>query len=110
MDAYEADLPMGVFAERTVEAYQFTREAQDAFAIESLARAKRANEDGSFADEIAPLEIPVRGGTQTIDKDEQPFKGPPRQDSAASSPPSRRTAPSLQPMPVRSRTAPPPWS
>ncbi|MBY8965582.1 acetyl-CoA C-acyltransferase [Algiphilus sp. NNCM1] len=76
-DAYEADLPMGVFAERTVEAYQFTREAQDAFAIESLARAKRANEDGSFADEIAPLEIPVRGGTQTIDKDEQPFKGRP---------------------------------
>lgn len=76
-DAYEADLPMGVFAERCVDTYGFMREAQDAFAIESLARAKRANEDDSFSDEIVPLDVPVRGGAQTIDKDEQPFKGRP---------------------------------
>ena len=76
-DAYEADLPMGVFAERCVEKYRFSREAQDAFAIESLARAKRANEDGSFSDEIVPVDVPARSGAQTVDKDEQPFKGRP---------------------------------
>lgn len=76
-DAYEADMPMGVFAERCVDTYSLSREAQDAFAIESLARAKRANEDGSFAEEVVPVEVPARGGSQTVDKDEQPFKGRP---------------------------------
>lgn len=76
-DAYEAGTPMGVFAERTVSDYGFSREQQDAFAIESLARAKRANEDGSFADEIVPVEVPGRGGSVTISQDEQPMKGRP---------------------------------
>jgi len=76
-DAYEKRTPMGVFAERCVEQYGFTREQQDAFAITSLARAKLANEDGSFAFEMAPVEIAGRGGVERIDRDEQPFKGRP---------------------------------
>src|SRR3546814_19480689 len=55
-DAYEKRTPMGAFAERTAEKYGFTREAQDAFAIESLKRAKQANEDGSFEFEIVNVE------------------------------------------------------
>jgi acetyl-CoA C-acetyltransferase len=76
-DAYERGTAMGVFAERTVERYGFTRKEQDDFAIESLARAKKANEDGSFAFEIVPVEIPGKAGVEKIDKDEQPLKGKP---------------------------------
>lgn len=76
-DAYEKRTPMGAFAERTVEKYGFTREQQDAYAIESLARAKKANEDGSFAFEIVALEVAGKAGVETIDKDEQPAKGKP---------------------------------
>jgi len=50
---------MGVFAEATAEKYGFTREQQDAFAIESVRRAQRAVADGSFKNEIAP--VPVKG-------------------------------------------------
>ena len=73
-DAYERGKAMGVFAEDCVAKYQFTREAQDAFAIESTRRAKQANEDGSFAWEIAPVKIAGKAGDVVIDKDEQPFK------------------------------------
>ena len=76
-DAYERGTPMGVFAERTVEKYGFTRKDQDDFAIESLARAKRANDDGSFAFEIAAVEIQGKAGVEKLDKDEQPAKGKP---------------------------------
>ncbi len=76
-DAYERGTAMGVFAERTVEKYGFTRKEQDDYAIESLLRAKRANEDGSFAFEIAPVEIQGKSGVEKIDKDEQPAKGKP---------------------------------
>jgi acetyl-CoA C-acetyltransferase len=76
-DAYERGTAMGVFAERTVDKYGFTRKEQDDFAIESLARAKKANEDGSFAFEIVPVEIPGKAGIERIDKDEQPLKGKP---------------------------------
>ncbi|MGH8461127.1 MAG: acetyl-CoA C-acyltransferase [Stenotrophobium sp.] len=76
-DAYERGTAMGVFAERTVEKYGFTRKQQDDFAIESLARAKRANEDGSFTFEIVPVEIQGKTGVEKIDKDEQPAKGKP---------------------------------
>jgi acetyl-CoA C-acetyltransferase len=76
-DAYERGTPMGVFAERTVEKYGFTRAEQDAYAIESLARAKRANEDGSFAFEIAAVEIQGKAGPEKLDKDEQPAKARP---------------------------------
>ncbi len=73
-DAYERGKAMGVFAEACVGKYNFTREAQDAFAIASTERAKRANTDGSFAWEIAPVTIAGKAGDIVFDKDEQPFK------------------------------------
>jgi len=73
-DAYERGKAMGVFAEQCVAKYAFTREAQDAFAIASTERAKRANEDGSFAWEMAPVTISGRAGDTVFSKDEQPFK------------------------------------
>ncbi|WP_431259246.1 acetyl-CoA C-acyltransferase [Roseateles chitinivorans] len=73
-DAYERGKAMGVFAEQCVDKYAFTREAQDQFAISSTERAKRANEDGSFDWEIAPVTIAGRGGDTVISRDEQPFK------------------------------------
>ncbi len=76
-DAYDKGRAMGTFAEDTAEKYQFTREAQDAYAIESLRRAKTANEDGSFDSEIAPLTIKTRKGEVTISHDEQPFTASP---------------------------------
>ncbi|MGH8447167.1 MAG: acetyl-CoA C-acyltransferase [Solimonas sp.] len=76
-DAYEKRTPMGAFAERTVEKYGFTRQDQDAYAIESLARARKANEDGSFAFEMVALEIAGKAGVEKLDKDEQPAKGKP---------------------------------
>src|ERR1700752_2443574 len=73
-DAYEKGRLMGTFAEECAASFDFTREAQDAFAVESLNRAKRANEDGSFGWEIAPVKVASRKGDVTIDHDEQPFK------------------------------------
>jgi acetyl-CoA C-acetyltransferase len=78
-DAYER-LPngggkaMGVFAEQCVAKYAFTREAQDTFAIASTQRAKLANEDGSFAWEMAPVTVAGRGGDVVVKADEQPAK------------------------------------
>ena len=69
-DAYERGKAMGVFAESCAAKYGFTREAQDQFAIASTTRAKKANEDGSFAWEIAPVAL----GGKTVTQDEQPFK------------------------------------
>ena len=76
-DAYQTNRPMGVFAERAVERYEYTREDQDAFAIESLRRALAANQDGSFDFETTPVEVPGRGGSTTIRHDEQPGKARP---------------------------------
>jgi acetyl-CoA C-acetyltransferase len=73
-DAYERGKAMGVFAESCVDKYRFTREAQDQFAIASTTRAKKANEDGSFEWEIAPVGVPGRGGETVVKLDEQPFK------------------------------------
>jgi acetyl-CoA C-acetyltransferase len=73
-DAYDKGRLMGTFAEECAGSYDFTRDAQDAFAIESLTRAKRANEDGSFSWEIAPVKVESRKGEVTIERDEQPFK------------------------------------
>ena len=72
-DAYEPGRLMGSYAEATAEAYQFTREEQDNFAIRSLKRAKKANEDGSFDEEMVPVTIKTRKGAIEITKDEQPF-------------------------------------
>jgi acetyl-CoA C-acetyltransferase len=76
-DAYQKRTPMGAFAEDTAQRYGFTREQQDAFALESLSRARRANEDGSFDFEIVPVEISGRKGVEQISRDEGPFKAMP---------------------------------
>ena len=74
-DAYEKGRAMGTFAEDCVAKYGFTREAQGAFAIRSTERVRRANEDGSFDWEMAPVTLPGRGGEAPVVKaDEQPFK------------------------------------
>ena len=65
---------MGVFAEECVAKYQFTREAMDAFAVASTERARRANEDGSFDWEMAPVKVAGKSGDTLIKFDEQPFK------------------------------------
>ena len=73
-DAYERGKAMGVFAEQCVGKYGFTREAMDQFAIASTQRSKKANEDGSFEWEIAPVTLPGKAGDTVIKFDEQPFK------------------------------------
>ncbi|MAE51261.1 MAG: acetyl-CoA C-acyltransferase [Micavibrio sp.] len=73
-DAYEHGTLMGVYAERCAGQYNFTREAQDDFAITSLTRAQNAIKDGSFTSEIAPVTLQTRKGDLTIDTDEQPGK------------------------------------
>ena len=66
---------MGVSADNTAEKFSISREAQDAFAIESYKRSQRATEDGSFKDEIVPVEIPQRKGPAIVmDKDEECYK------------------------------------
>ena len=72
-DAYDKGRLMGSYAEDTAETYQFTREAQDAFAVESLNRAKTAIEDGSFAGEVAPVTVTTRKGEHVVERDEQPL-------------------------------------
>ena len=72
-DAYDKGQLMGVFAENTAEKYQFTRESQDEFAIRSLKRGKKANEDGSFDAEMVPVTIKTRKEEVLVDRDEQPF-------------------------------------
>ena len=71
-DAFEPGRLMGTYAEDCAEHFQFTREAQDAFAIESLRRASAAAADGTFAAEIVPVEVRQRKQTLTITDDEQP--------------------------------------
>ena len=76
-DAYQRGTAMGVFAEDCAAKYAFTREQQDAYALESLRRARTASEDGSFAWEIAPVTIAGRKGDTVVNKDEAPFKAMP---------------------------------
>ena len=76
-DAYEPGRLMGSFAEETAKEYQFTREAQDAFAIASLERARAAQTSGAFDREIVPVELQGRKGTVTVALDEQPAKADP---------------------------------
>jgi acetyl-CoA C-acetyltransferase len=73
-DAYERGKSMGLFAEQCVDKYNFSREAQDQFAIASTQRSKLANEDGSFDWEIAPVALPGKAGDVLVKFDEQPFK------------------------------------
>jgi acetyl-CoA C-acetyltransferase len=76
-DAYDKGRLMGSFAEDCAEAFQFTREAQDAYAIASLEGALAAQANGAFADEIAPVTFETRKGAVTISEDEQPAKARP---------------------------------
>ncbi len=77
-DAYDKGKLMGSFAEDCAVSYKFSREAQDAFAIESLRRAQKANREGWFAWEITPVVITaaIKSGKEQkfIEMDEQPFK------------------------------------
>jgi acetyl-CoA C-acetyltransferase len=76
-DAYQAGKPMGSFAQDTANNYQFTREDQDAYAIESLKRANAAVTGGAFAGEVVPVEVQSRKGPITVSQDEQPAKADP---------------------------------
>jgi acetyl-CoA C-acetyltransferase len=76
-DAYEPGRLMGSFAEETAQAYGFSREAQDEFAITSLERALGAIGGGGFVREIVPVSIAHRGGTIDVTTDEQPAKASP---------------------------------
>ena len=73
-DAYQSGTAMGVFADDTAREYQFTREAQDEFAIASLTRAQQAQASGAFDREIVPVEVKGRKGSVTVASDEQPAK------------------------------------
>ena len=75
-DAYEHRL-MGTYAEDTARHYQFTRADQDAFATESLLRAKHAQTDGSFAAEIVAVKVSGKGGETEVITDEQPRRADP---------------------------------
>jgi len=76
-DAYSEGKLMGHFAEETAKKYQFTREAQDDFAIASLERACHAIDNDISASEIAPVTIKTRKGETVVNEDEQPKKADP---------------------------------
>lgn len=73
-DAYDKGRLMGTFAEDCAEVYQFTREAQDEFAIASLTRAQNAIKDGLFAAEITPVTVKAGRNEVEVSIDEQPGK------------------------------------
>ncbi|MEH7839319.1 acetyl-CoA C-acyltransferase [Rhizobium laguerreae] len=73
-DAYDKGRLMGSFAEDCAEAYQFTREAQDNYAIASLTRAQKAIAEGCFDSEIAPVTMKSGKAEQVASRDEQPGK------------------------------------
>ncbi|HJQ17052.1 MAG TPA: acetyl-CoA C-acyltransferase [Allosphingosinicella sp.] len=74
-DAYEPGRLMGSFAEESAGLYQFTREAQDDYAITSLERAQKAQQQGWFDREIVAVEVAGRKGAVSVAEDEQPGKG-----------------------------------
>ncbi|SDK91786.1 thiolase family protein [Paracoccus chinensis] len=71
-DAYDKGRLMGTFAEDCAEEFQFTRQAQDDYALRSLTRAQAAIAEGRFADEVVGVKIATRGGETLVDTDEQP--------------------------------------
>jgi acetyl-CoA C-acetyltransferase len=73
-DAYDRGRLMGTFAEDTAEAYQFTREDQDAYAITSLTRARAAVESGVMDRECVTISVPGRKGSVEVSRDETPGK------------------------------------
>ncbi|MGK6316437.1 acetyl-CoA C-acyltransferase [Neorhizobium sp. DT-125] len=73
-DAYDRGRLMGTFAEDCAEAFQFSREAQDAFAVSSLSRAQKAIADGLFRSEITAVDVVAAKTLNTVETDEQPGK------------------------------------
>jgi acetyl-CoA C-acetyltransferase len=73
-DAYDKGRLMGTFAEDCASKYQFSRQTQDDFAIQSLKRAQAANKQGWFAWEITPIALKAGKDEKFIEIDEQPFK------------------------------------
>jgi acetyl-CoA C-acetyltransferase len=73
-DAYEPGRAMGTFGEQCADKYRFTREAQDAFAVASVQRARAATESGAFSAEITPVTVKGRAGDSVISMDEGPGK------------------------------------
>ena len=71
-DAYDKGRLMGTFAEDCAEEYQFTRQAQDDYALKSLSNAREAEKSGVFETEIAPFTVTTPKGNRTISADEQP--------------------------------------
>ncbi|WP_343116241.1 acetyl-CoA C-acyltransferase [Ostreiculturibacter nitratireducens] len=71
-DAYDKGRLMGTFAEDCAEAFQFTREAQDEYALGSLTRAQKAQATGAFEGEITPVTVTTRKGETVVGEDEQP--------------------------------------
>lgn len=76
-DAYDKGRLMGTFAEDCAETFQFTREAQDAYALTSLSNALEAQASGAFAREITPVTLATRTGQIMVEADEQPAKAKP---------------------------------
>ncbi|WP_267551781.1 acetyl-CoA C-acyltransferase [Rhizobium rhizogenes] len=76
-DAYDKGRLMGTFAEDCAEAYQFTRAAQDEYAITSLTRARKAIEEGAFDAEIVPVTVKAARAELVVSRDEQPGKAKP---------------------------------
>ena len=76
-DAYDPGKLMGAFAEESARDYEFTRVAQDEYALESLARANAAISSGAFDDEVTPVTLSGRGGDTVVAADEQPGKARP---------------------------------
>ncbi|KQR41579.1 acetyl-CoA acetyltransferase [Acidovorax sp. Leaf160] len=73
-DAYEPGRSMGTFGEDCAAKYQFTREAQDAFAVASVQRAQAATASGAFTAEITPVTVKTRAGETVVSTDEGPAK------------------------------------
>jgi acetyl-CoA C-acetyltransferase len=73
-DAYEQSTLMGVFAENAARRYDFSRKAQDAYAVESVVRAANAIASGAFADEVVSVEVTKGAGSEQVTVDEQPGK------------------------------------
>lgn len=71
-DAYEPGRAMGVFAEKCAREWQFSREEQDEYSMRSVTRAQDAIKNGSFKNEIVPVEVKTRKGTLTVSDDEKP--------------------------------------
>ncbi|MGR3321714.1 MAG: acetyl-CoA C-acyltransferase [Pseudooceanicola sp.] len=71
-DAYEPGKPMGAFGEAAAAKYGLSRQDQDAFAIETLERARAAIDTDAFAAEVAPVTVPARNGETTVTQDERP--------------------------------------